>query len=111
MSSTSSTWSSRCVAELPQLVHLYEKHREAGFEIIGISLDTDRQTLTNFVTEKKIDWPLFFDGNGRRNELAQKYGIAGIPATYLLDREGQITGVDLPRDSLDEAVAAALAKK
>lgn len=105
------TWCGPCVVELPNLLAAYEKHHDAGFEIIGISLDSDRSKLDNFVKQKKMNWPQHFDGKGWQNELAQKYGINSIPATYLLDREGKIVGVGLRGNKLEEAVAAALAKK
>jgi peroxiredoxin len=105
------TWCGPCITELPNLLEAYEKHHAAGFEIIGISLDSDRSKLDNFVKQKKMNWPQHFDGKGWQNELAQKYGINSIPATYLLDREGKIIGTGLRGKKLEEAVAAAVAKK
>lgn len=105
------TWCGPCVAELPNVLEAYEKHHDAGFEIIGISLDSDKEKLTKFVADKKMTWVQFFDGNGWQNELAQKYGVNSIPSTYLLDREGKIIGVGLRGSALEKAVAAALAAK
>lgn len=105
------TWCGPCIAELPNVLEAYEKHHAAGFEIIGISLDKDQEKLETFVKQKKMTWPQFFDGKGWQNELAQKYGVNSIPATYLIDREGKIIASDLRGEKLEEAVAAALAKK
>lgn len=105
------TWCGPCVAELPNVIKAYEKHHGDGFEIIGISLDQDKQKLENFVKQKKMTWPQYFDGKGWGNELAQKYGVNSIPATYLLDRDGKIIGSNLRGEKLEAAVAAALAKK
>ncbi|MGC3960609.1 MAG: TlpA disulfide reductase family protein [Verrucomicrobiota bacterium] len=105
------TWCGPCVKELPNVLAAYEKHHAAGFEIIGISLDSDAQKLEKFVKEKNMPWSQFFDGNGWGNKLAQQYGVNSIPATYLLDREGKIIGKGLRGEKLEEAVAAALAKK
>jgi peroxiredoxin len=105
------TWCGPCITELPNLLEAYEKHHAAGFEIIGISLDNDRAKLDTFVKQRKMTWPQHFDGKGWQNELAQKYGVNSIPATYLLDREGKIVGVGLRGKKLEEAVAAAIAKK
>ena len=105
------TWCGPCVAELPNVLQAYEKHHAAGFEIIGISLDSDRSKLDKFVKEKNMPWQQFFDGNGWENKLAQQYGVNSIPATYLLDREGKIIGKGLRGADLEKAVAGALAKK
>jgi peroxiredoxin len=105
------TWCGPCVAELPNVLQAYEKHHAAGFEIIGISLDSDAQKLAKFVKEKNMPWQQYFDGKGWGNKLAQQYGVNSIPATYLLDREGKIIGKGLRGEKLEEAVAAALAKK
>jgi peroxiredoxin len=105
------TWCGPCVQELPNVLQAYEKHHAAGFEIIGISLDSQVEKLEKFVKEKNMPWPQFFDGKGWENKLAQQYGVNSIPATYLLDREGKIIGKGLRGEDLEKAVAAALAKK
>ena len=105
------TWCGPCVAELPEVLAAYEKHHADGFEIVGISLDQDRQKLETFIKQKNMTWPQFFDGQGWQNKLGQKYGINSIPATYLLDSEGKIIGSDLRGKDLEAAVAQALAKK
>lgn len=105
------TWCGPCVHELPHVQATYEKHHAQGFDIVGISLDSDRQKLEKFIKEKNMPWAQFFDGKGWENKLGQKYGVNSIPATYLLDREGKIIGSNLRGDALEIAVAEALAKK
>jgi thiol-disulfide isomerase/thioredoxin len=105
------TWCGPCRAELPNVLEVYQKHHQDGFEIIGISLDEDRARLESFIKEKNMTWPQFFDGQKWKNKLSVKYGVNSIPATYLLDGEGKIIGKNLRGEELEEAVAAALAKK
>jgi peroxiredoxin len=105
------TWCGPCRAELPNVIKTYEAHHKDGFEIIGISLDKERDTLTSFIKEKNMTWPQFFDGGYWANKLAVKYGVNSIPATYLLDGQGAIIGKNLRGESLEEAVTKALAKK
>jgi peroxiredoxin len=105
------TWCGPCLAELPNVLAAYEKHHARGFDILGLSLDQDEQKLRAFITDRKMTWQQYFDGKVWENKLAQKYGVVGIPATYLLDGNGVIIGKDLRGDELDKAVALALAKK
>ena len=102
------TWCGPCVAELPNVLKTYEKHHGKGFEIIGISLDQDAAKLTAFTKEKKMTWQQFFDGKGWGNKLAVKYGVKSIPATYLLDAQGNIAAKDLRGEALEAQVAKML---
>ena len=104
------TWCGPCVAELPNVMKAYEKHHPNGFEIIGISLDSDKSKLEKFTKEKKMPWQQYFDGKGWSNKLSSQYGVNSIPATYLLDGEGKIIAKNLRGAELEKAVAKALAK-
>jgi len=102
------TWCPPCVEEVPELVATYEKFREQGFAIVGISLDENRAALDKFTAKNKMTWPQFFDGKGWENELAKRFGIQSVPTMWLLDRAGKLVDAS-PRGRLAEAVSAALA--
>lgn len=73
------TWCGPCVSEIPSIKKIYNKFQRRGFEVIAISLDSDREKLETYVNENDIPWPQFFDGKGWKNRLAMKYGIRSIP--------------------------------
>jgi peroxiredoxin len=104
------TWCGPCIGELPNVLKAYEKYHGKGFEIVGISLDSDRAKLDKFIAERKMTWPQYFDGQGWQTKLAGVYGVNSIPATYLLDGEGKIIAKNLRGEALEEAVAKALKK-
>lgn len=104
------TWCGPCIGELPNVLRTYEKYRDKGFRIVGVSLDQDEQKLREFIAEQGMTWPQFFDGKGWQNELAQLYEVKSIPATWLLDTEGKIYRTGLRGDALDAAVEKLLAK-
>ena len=104
------TWCGPCRIELPNVIEVYQKHHAAGFEIIGVSLDSEQARLESFLKDKNMAWPQYFDGLKWKNKLAVKYGVNSIPATYLIDGEGKIIGKDLRDEELEKAVAAALTK-
>ena len=106
------TWCGPCRAELPNVIAAYKKYHAQGFEIIGVSLDSDKEKLETFLKQQDgMTWPQFFDGKGWENQLAGKYGVEAIPFTILIGADGKIIGTDLRGERLENAVSAALAKK
>src|SRR2546428_2627205 len=70
------TWCGPCVGEVPHVLDAYKKFHDKGFEIIGISLDRDKNALTSFIKQKGMTWPQSFESS---NALADKFGINAIP--------------------------------
>ena len=101
------TWCGPCVAELPNVLKAYKELHPKGFEIIGISLDSDKAKLESFVKDKGMEWPQFFDGKGWQNEIATTYDIHSIPAMWLVDQKGMVIDT-AARAGLEEKVAKLL---
>jgi thiol-disulfide isomerase/thioredoxin len=104
------TWCEPCMEEMPNVIATYKKYHGQGFEIVGVSLDQDKASVTSFLKAKAITWPQYFDGLFWNNKLAVQYGVHEIPTNYLLDGAGNILGKELRGPELDQAVAAALKK-
>jgi peroxiredoxin len=78
-----------CVAELPRIKAAFEKYQHDGFEVVGISGDTDKGKLERFMKEKGIAWPQYFDGRQLQdNKLFLEFGISGMPHMFLVDKKG-----------------------
>lgn len=92
-----------CMSELPELKTLEQKYRDQGFEIIGISSDSEKKRLLRVLQDKGITWPNYCDENGSTNQFAIACGVLGIPNYWLLDREGVVreTGA---RGNLDRKI-------
>jgi peroxiredoxin len=84
------TWCMACVVELPNVKTIYEKLHPKGFEILGISFDSDKETLQRFVSRAQMPWPQFFDGEGWGNKFGRQYGINVLPAMWLVDKQGNL---------------------
>jgi thiol-disulfide isomerase/thioredoxin len=102
------TWCGPCVGEMPAVQKAFDAYHAKGFEIIGISLDQEKSKLESFVKEKGLRWPQSFDGKGWENEIARKYGIQGIPATFLIGKDGKIVAKDLRGPALEKKLAELL---
>jgi thiol-disulfide isomerase/thioredoxin len=102
------TWCGPCIREIPSVKKTYEELNAKGFEIIGISLDSDKGKLEDFIAKNKMPWPQFFDGKGWKTSLAQEHGINSIPAMWLVDKEGNLVDQNA-RTDLEEKVKKYLA--
>lgn len=99
------SWCQPCMVEMPNVIANYEKYNEKGFEIIGVSLDRDRDAWLNTIAAKKMDWLHGWDQQGA---IATKYGVQGIPHTVLLDKEGKIVAKNLRGPALGAKLAELL---
>jgi thiol-disulfide isomerase/thioredoxin len=91
------TWCGPCVAEIASLRTEYDRWHDKGFEVVGVSLDEDRDALERFVTAKQIPWPILYEepgGPGWRHPLASYYGITGIPTVVLIGADGNVITLD-----------------
>ena len=116
------TWCGPCKAELPNVIANYQKYHDKGFEVVGIALedgklsanDTPEQQqvkfakakkiLTDFTAEKGMPWPQYFDGKFWKNEISTKFGIAAIPAMFLVDQEGKVVSTNARGEALEREV-------
>lgn len=90
------TWCGPCKEELPNVLANYRKYHDLGFEVVGVSLDAekDRQKLIDYAREQGLPWPQHFDGKGWKNEFATLFSIKAIPAMFLLDQAGLVVSTD-----------------
>lgn len=81
------TWCGPCIGELPNLTQVYKELNPKGFEVLGISLDSERtqDKLAQFTKDKGMPWTQICDGKGWEAELAKLYGVRAIPACFLVD--------------------------
>ena len=88
------TWCGPCKAELPNLKKLYGLYHDRGFEIVGVSLDQNKDRLTDFLDQEKLPWATLFEEDaGWSHPLAKKYGIMGIPTVFLANQQGEVVSL------------------
>ena len=102
------SWCGPCRRENPNVVRLYEKYKDKGFEILGVSLDRDKARWLQAIEKDGLKWLHVSDLKGWKNEVAQLYGVSSIPHTVLLDAEGKIIAQKLRGDALERKVAEVL---
>lgn len=88
------SWCGPCLAQEPNIKELYQKYKDKGFEVLGISLDTSKESWLRAIKEKGISWPELYVGDQERSkELRELYYITGIPYGVLIDRSGKIVDI------------------
>ncbi|MDR3713005.1 MAG: TlpA disulfide reductase family protein [Puia sp.] len=98
------SWCGPCRRNNPHLVKLYKKYHGKGLEILGVSLDEKDQDWKTAVQQDGLGWLQVNDNKGWNASSAASYGVDAIPASFLIDKEGVVRGVDLVGWDLESAI-------
>ena len=96
------SWCGPCRRDNPHVRALYDKYKDHGFDILGVSLDSDRTRWLDAIEKDGLIWHHCSDLKGWQNAAAKLYGVSSIPHTVLLDAEGKIIARKLRGPSLDQ---------
>jgi thiol-disulfide isomerase/thioredoxin len=105
------SWCKPCRRENPNVVKVYEKYHNKGLEIISVSLDGSRNqkdpkaAWIKAIEEDNLTWSHVSNLNYFNDPVAKAYNIRSIPATFLLDKDGNIIAKNLRGDALEKTVA------
>ena len=85
------SWCGPCLAQETHIKELYERYKANGFDILGISFDTSKESWSKALDKKGVIWPELYVGNQERvKELYKLYCITGIPHGVIIDKTGKI---------------------
>ncbi|HVG42006.1 MAG TPA: TlpA disulfide reductase family protein [Chitinophagaceae bacterium] len=104
-------WASDCApcrSSHPGLIETYNKFKNKGFEIVGISLDDAKNEWKKAVKKDKLPWIQVSDLKGWDNTLAVKYLVTFIPFNILIDKDKNIVATNLMGKALEEKLATLL---
>jgi len=103
------SWCGPCRQENPELLRLYKKYHEKGFEIFSIGIEYNEGAWRNALKNDQMEWPYHsMESADFGGPLATQFNIKSIPTTFLLNPEGVIMGVSLPPDYLDKMLSEKL---
>lgn len=105
------SWCGPCRKENPNVVRLYNKYKNKGFDVFSVSLDQDKQAWKQAIAKDGLVWKNHVsDLMGWQTPLMQQYGFNAIPYTVLLNKEGKIIGIGLRGEQLEQKLEEVLGK-
>lgn len=102
------SWCVPCRAENPNVLAAYEKYKDKNFQVIGISLDSNKGSWQKAVAEDKLPWKQLCDFKADQSEVVKLYEIYSVPANVLIDPNGKIIGKNLRGKALHDKLAELL---
>lgn len=99
------SWCRPCRMENPNVVSAYQRYKNKGFTVLGVSMDSNKDLWTQAIKADNLTWQHVSDLKGWGNEVGILYGVKGIPQNFLVDKEGKIVAKNLRGPELDEKLA------
>jgi peroxiredoxin len=96
------SWCGPCRKENPNVVKAYQQYHDKGFDIMSVSLDTNKDAWMKAVTKDNLTWNHVSDLKGWKSPVVAEYGIRAVPTSFLLDKDGKIIAKDLRGEKLEE---------
>lgn len=88
------SWCAPCRLANKKLVGLYDRYKGLNFEIVGISLDTDRSKWLKAIEKDKMKHQQLIDPKGFEARSALTFGVEALPSTYLFDASGKLIAIN-----------------
>ncbi len=95
------SWCGPCRKENPNVLRIYNKYKDKGFDIMAVSLDKKKGPWLKAIEKDGLIWHHVSDLRGWKNEVAIDYSVRSIPHTVLLDQQGRIIARNLRGASLE----------
>lgn len=102
------SWCQPCRAENPNLVKLYNEFKNDGLQIIGISLDKNKDSWEKAILKDHLSWPQLSNLKQWDEPIVKKLSIQEIPATFLIDENGKIIAKNLKTNELKQKITEIL---
>jgi len=102
------SWCGPCRAENPNVVKAYNKYKNKGFTVLGVSLDTDRENWLKAIKDDNLTWTHISDLQGWKNSVAKDFAVSSIPFSILIDADQVIVDKNLRGQELQDKLAEVL---
>lgn len=100
------SWCGPCLREVPNVKKVYDEYHPQGFEILSVSLDDKKDNWVNAIAKHDLNWGHVSSLKGWQCPVVKQYSISGVPAMFLIDKEGKIIATGLRGEELAQKVSA-----
>ncbi len=105
------SWCPGCREEMPNVKKCYEEFKDKGFDVIGISLDNNKENMMKYLEGVDVKWEISFSGKGWDDDIVKLYGVNSIPSLWLVDRKGILRYFDVMGEDLRKAISELVSEK
>jgi len=99
------SWCGPCRRENPNVLQLYNKYKKKNFEILSVSLDSDKAKWTAAIQQDQMNGLHVSDLEKWNSVAARDYGVSSIPFTVLVDPDGNVIATKLRGPGLESKLA------
>ena len=96
------SWCGPCRKKHPKMKKIYDNYKNDGFEIIGVSTDTNMKHWKKAIATDSLDWINLNENKGYKGKVTSRYNIQALPTTYLIDNNGVIISKDISLEELED---------
>jgi thiol-disulfide isomerase/thioredoxin len=105
------TWCPPCLEEIPDLIALHDAHKKSDLVVIGVALESTKESVVEFVAKKKVSYPIVF---GNYDLAAQVGEVEALPTSYLYDPSGKLVSYQqgmVTRENVESYIKSKSGKK
>jgi thiol-disulfide isomerase/thioredoxin len=102
------TWCPPCLEEMPAMERLHRQHKDAGFTLVAISVDTDPAKVGPFLTSHKLTFQVGLDP---RMDLANSYAVRALPSSFIVGPDGRLAALAIGPRHWDNSAAHSLVER
>ncbi len=101
------SWCGPCKAEMPNVRDTYKQYHSKGFEIVGLSFDSEKDLWIKAIVEWQMPWIHLSDLKSWKSVAAEVYSVNSIPDNLLVSPEGIVVARGLRGEALAKKLAEA----
>jgi thiol-disulfide isomerase/thioredoxin len=98
------SWCSPCRMENPNVVKAYQRYKDKGFTVLGVSLDDKKEKWLEAIAKDGLTWTHVSDLGGWKSPPVAQYNVSGVPFSVLVDPAGKIIGTNLKGVELQQTL-------
>ncbi len=102
------SWCAPCREENPNIVKQYDRFKEKGFTVLGVSLDKSKEPWIRAIEADGLNWTHVSELKEWNGKVSAMYQVQGIPASFLLDPQGKIVAKNLRGAELENFLKSTL---